>query len=433
MSEITIETSSIFTKTLEANTRVICHEGSARASKTISILQYLIMRCLESKVSVTICRARLTWAKATVLPDFLWVLDEHFKSFNPDNFNKSESIYNFPNGSNVAFIGLDEENKLRGRKQDYAYLNECIECEYESYQQIAIRTIKQIIICYNPSAEEHWLYSKVIPRSDCTFIKSTFNDNPFLQKEVRDEILRLEPTEENIRQGTADAVSWAIFGKGERASHKGLIFPDWKIVDEIPDKELWKHEFYGQDFGYSNDPAALVHVIYAKGELWLDELIYEKGLTNIKNPEKPEQVSLQQRYEELGISKKVPIWADSSEPKSIQDLANCGYFIAGADKGPDSINAGIVTLKRFKVNITSRSVNLIKEKNNYKWREDKNKSILDKPIDMWNHGIDATRMAVFMELKHIGDPIPVINPNENKTKLSFLNRKTKSKSESYYR
>lgn len=367
------------------------------------------------------------------MPDFLWVIDSHFKVYNPNSFNKTDCIYTFDNGSSLSFIGLDEEMKLRGRKQNIAFINEAIESEYDSFQQLLIRTTDQLIIDFNPSATEHWIFSKVITRDDCTFIKSTFKENPFLSQELRDEILRLEPTEKNIAQGTADDTAWRIFGLGERAAHRGLIFSDWKIVDSLPEKDRWKAQVYGQDFGFSNDPSAMFHVIYADGELWVDELIYEKGLTNIKNPLKPEQRSLQELYEHLGIPKNVLIWADPAEPKTIEDLSNCGYFIKGADKGPDSIMAGIKTLKRFKINVTSRSINLIKEKANYKWKEDRTGKVLEQPIDLWNHGMDAIRYAVFMEFKHLGEANAAFNPYEKKINLGLAKRKDRGKYESYYR
>jgi phage terminase large subunit len=178
----------------------------------------------------------------------------------------------------------------------------------------------------------------------------------------------------------------------------------------------------------------MFHVVYADGELWVDELIYEKGLTNIKNPLKPEQRSLQELYEKYGIPKNVLIWADPAEPKSIEDLSNCGYFIKGATKGPDSVMAGIKTLKRFKVNVTSRSINLIKEKANYKWKEDRSGKVLEEPIDLWNHGIDAIRYAVFMEFKHLGEPNAIINPNDRigKKPMTFLQKVAKPQKEGYF-
>lgn len=333
--------------------------------------------------------------------DFLELLDTQFKIYDDNAWNKTESTYTFDNGSEVAFVGLDEAQKLHGRKQDIFWINEAVEADYKDFEQMAIRTTEIAILDYNPSYEQHWIYEKVITRDDCTFIKSTYKDNPFLVDAIRKEIERLEPTPENIRQGTADEVSWKIYGLGERAAHKGLIFGDVDIVKELPPMSEWKRVFYGLDFGFTNDPTAIIQIVVAHGELWFKQLVYERNLTNIINVKNPKQLSIEKRFEEHKIAKGARIWADSAEPKSITDLKGCGWFNLGAtDKGPDSIKAGIDTIKRFKCHITEDSIDLIKEKNNYKWKEDRSTGeATNEPIDAWNHGWDAIRYAVYMELR----------------------------------
>jgi phage terminase large subunit len=399
-----VEVSKVFTKIRKAPTRVIVNEGSARSTKTYSICQYLIMRCVDLpapavRLKLTIARKKLTWLKATAMVDFYDILKNNFHLYNPDNENKTDCTYNL-NGCEVAFIGLDEAQKVHGRKQDIVWINEAIEMDEAEYTQLAIRTVDKIILDYNPSMEQHWIYDKVIPRDDCTFIKSTYKDNSFLAPAIKAEIERLEPTPENIKQGTADETSWKIYGLGERAAHKGLIFTKVDIVKDLPPKSEWKKHFYGQDFGFTNDPSVLVQIVLAHGELYFDQIFYERGLTNIKNAENPGQKSIQQRYEEKQIEKNVHIWADKAEPKSIQDLAGCGYHINGADKGPDSIKAGIDLMLRYKCHLTERSIDAIKEKNNYKWKIDSSGNPTNDPIDLWNHFWDATRYGCFMELRN---------------------------------
>lgn len=431
--DIKLRHSTVFTKTLNSNKRIIVHEGSARSTKTISIIQYLINRALNSKIKITGGRAKLTWAKATMIPDFLEVITNHYGIFNPNRWNKSESIYYFDNGSEISFVGMDEAQKFHGRKQDIFWGNEAVEIQQADLRQILLRTTGQVILDYNPSYEEHYIYNTIIPRPDCDFFKSTYKDNKFLEQAIIDEIEAMEPTEENIKKGTADKVNWLVYGKGERASHKGLIFSDMNIVDSIPPSEEWKQDVYGLDFGFSSDPTALVHVVYAKGELWLDEIIYKRGLTNIINPNKSEQDSIEAHLIQNEVSKKKVIWADSAEPKSIQDLYNCGYYIKAVEKGPDSIRNGISTMKRFKLNVTSRSINLIKEKNNYKWREDRDGTQTNEPIDMWNHAIDSCRYAIFMEFRNHGELNSVINPFEKKAQLGLVRKKDAAKNESYFK
>ena len=381
--------------------RVLVLEGSARSSKTWSICQYLIgeiciSNSLKIPLSVTVCRERLTWLKSSVLKDFLTVLDS-LKLYRSYFFNKTECIYHL-GISEITFIGLDEPQKLHGRKQDIFWLNEAIETQFKDFEQLIIRTTRQGILDYNPSSETHWIYDKVLKRDDVAFLHSTYKDNDFLEPAIIQEIERLEPTPENIKAGTADEVSWKIYGLGVRASPKGLIYPEITIVKALPPEEDCKKIFYGLDFGFTNDPTAIVKVALAHGELWIKELVYERGLVNTHNPLKPQQKSIEQRLRE--IRPKHKIWADSAEPKSIQEIKDRGFSIYGADKGKDSVVNGIDLIKRYKLNVTEDSLNLIKEFRNYKWDTDYNTGEpLNKPIDNWNNGLDSLRYCCLMELQ----------------------------------
>lgn len=337
------------------------------------------------------------------MPDFFEILDTQFHLYNPSSWNKSECIYRFANGSEVSFIGLDEAQKIHGRKQDIFWINEAVEADYKDFEQLIIRTVEFGILDYNPSYESHWIYDKVIPRNDCTLIHSTYKDNPFLSQDIRDEIERLEPTPDNIKQGTADEVSWKIYGKGERAAHKGLILGKVQICKELPPQDEWKRFFYGLDFGFTNDPTSLSQIVYAHGNLYAKELLYKRGLTNIINHMNPKQPSIEKAMLDLKIPYNANIWADSAEPKSIADLQNCGWKnLRPTDKGPDSIKAGIDTILRYNFFITEDSPNAIKEKNNYKWKPDSTGEATNVPIDAWNHFWDGTRYAVYMEMRRSG-------------------------------
>lgn len=391
-----IAVSSVFVRMMKAETRIVVNEGSSRSTKTYSILQYLIQMALKYPgLTTTITRAKLTWLKATIIPDFESILRNQFDMWNESAYNKSEQVYNLF-GSKFSFVGLDEAQKLHGRKQDIAWICEAIEATKKDFEQLAIRTTKQIILDYNPSTDTHWIYDTVIPRKDCTFIKSTYHDNPFLEPEIRHEIERLEPTPENIAQGTADEVSWKIYGLGERATQKGLIFGSATIVDEFPAN--CKKLFRGLDFGYTNDPTALIKIGLFRGELYLQEEIYERKLVNRKNEKMPHQKSIEAEFERLKIGPGEVIWADSADPKSIQDLRNCGFNVRAAVKGAGSILNGIDVMKRYKINIVKDSVNLIKERNNYKWKSDAAGNALNIPVDAFNHGWDAGRYGCVMEL-----------------------------------
>jgi len=390
-------------------------------------MQLLIGKALQTKTRTSICRSKLTWVKATVYLDFLDIMQNQFKVYDPRSMNKTELIYTFTNGSTFRFLGLDETQKLHGYKGDILWINEAMECAKSSFTQLAMRTTGKIYIDYNPSAETHWIYDTVIPRDDCTFIKSTYKDNPFLEQSIIDEIERLEPTPGNIKMGTADDTLWKIYGLGERAAHKGLIFSGTEIVKDLPPKEEWKKHVYGLDFGYSNDPSTLCLVVMSQGELYFKEIFYERALVNRKDPKKPQQKSIEQRLEENNIPKNSVIWADSAEPKSIQELNNGGYFnIRPVHKGPDSVINGIQNILRYKTNITEDSINLIKEKNNYKYQENREGKVLNKPVDAFNHCFDAIRYAVSMEFRMIyEDKYKATSPIQNLKKGKTLEEKLK--------
>lgn len=433
VSEILV--SKIFFKVKNSQTRIVVNEGGARSSKTYSILQYLIYLAIERPRKITIGRSRLTWVKASVFVDFLDILKNQFKMFNPLHLNKSEMIYSFPNGSMVRFIGCDEAMKLRGFKSDILFLNEATEIPLEDYQQLSMRTTEKIILDYNPSCTSHWIFDRVIPREDCFFIKSTFLDNPFLEKTIIEELKKFEPTQENIARGTADEVTWKIFGLGERAAHRGLIFNKINIVKELPPQEEWKKVVYGMDLGFTNDPTVLVRVILSHGELYLQEIFYKKGLVNRKNGDGK---SIEEEFIFNNIPRDAIIYCDSAEPKTIKELQNIGWYnVKPVEKGQDSVISGINLMLRWKINITDNSLNGIKETQNYKWKE-VDGTLTNTPLPGWDHFLDASRYAIFSEFRlEYEDKYEAFNPLQVIKKPKTLEEKLRNiskrkESESYW-
>ena len=239
-----------------------------------------------------------------------------------------------------------------------------------------IRTTGNILLDYNPSDEFHWLYEQVIPREDAAFFKTTYLDNPFLDESLIAEIERLKD---------ADANFWRVYGLGERGQSRSTIFNHYIQVEEITSD--WKLLAYGLDFGYTNDPTACVAVYTNGTDLLFDEVLYQHGLAN------------RQIAKLLDVGKS-PIIADSAEPKSIDELHAYGLNVHPARKGPDSVRSGIQYLHSKPMYVTARSVNLIKELRNYKWREDKNGRVLNEPVDAFNHAIDAARYAATFNLSN---------------------------------
>jgi len=371
-----IRTNKVFNHLKHSNKKIVVEQGGTRSGKTYNILLWIIFEYTYRNTgkTITICRKSFPSLRASVMRDFLDILRAH-ELYNEEYHNKSSNEYHL-NGNLVEFISLDQPQKIRGRKRNLLYINEGNELFYEDWQQLVFRTDGRIIIDYNPSDSFHWIYDRVIPREDCDFYQTTYRDNPFLDKSIVDEIERLRDTDEDY---------WRIYGLGERGMSRATIFQFGQA--EIPTEA--KLISYGLDFGYTNDPTALVAVYQLDNNLYLDELIYRTGLTNR---------DIHSHFQSFNLDRRDEIFADSAEPKSIDELHRFGWNVKPTVKGADSVNAGIDILKRHKLFATPRSSNLIKELQNYKWVEDKNGNLLNKPIDAFNHGIDAARYAVANKL-----------------------------------
>ncbi len=372
----TIQTNKVFNHLIKSDKRIIVEQGGTRSGKTYNILLWLIFYYTERNTdkTITICRKSFPSLRASVMRDFFDILRNH-DLYREEYHNKSSHEYHL-NGNLVEFISLDQPQKIRGRKRNLLYINEANELFYEDWQQLIFRTDGRIILDYNPSESFHWIYDRVIPREDCDFYQTTYRDNPFLDEQIKNEIERLKETDEDY---------WRIYGLGERGMSRATIFQFG--TSEIPQEA--KLLSYGLDFGFTNDPSAIVAIYQHGDNLYLDELLYRTGMTNR---------DLHNHLQSLGLDRRDEIFADSAEPKSIEELHRFGWNVKPTAKGQDSINAGIDILKRHKIFATSRSSNLIKELQNYKWVEDKNGNLLNKPISAFDHALDAVRYAVYNKL-----------------------------------
>jgi phage terminase large subunit len=373
LSSVAIQTSEIFEKNWNAPTKIIINQGGTRSGKTYSLLQLIIVKALSEKGKVfTIVRKSLPSLKMTAMRDFIEILT-NMHLYDEKHHNKSEHIYRL-NGNIIEFVSLDQPQKKRGARRDYLFCNEANELTWEDFFQLLVRTTDKIYLDYNPSDDFHWIYDKLLTRDDVTFIKSTYVDNPFLDDSIVSEIERLKHTDEDY---------WRIYGLGERGQSKATIFTF--LEEEVPEQAQLLS--YGMDFGFTNDPTSVV-AVYTQGDsIFAKELLYETNLTNR---------DISEKLKALGIDRRTEIFADSAEPKSIEELYRMGWNVKPTKKGADSINAGIDMLKRYKLHATGH--NLIKEMRNYKWVEDKNGKLLNKPIDAFNHAIDAMRYATYNKL-----------------------------------
>lgn len=368
----------LFRANTDKAARVCVNQGGTSSGKTYTIMQVLIyMALIEAGSITTVVGQDLPNLKVGALRDAKTILAGSEWLAGYFNVHESEHYLQCKNNSIIEFKSYNDEQDAKNGKRDYLFVNEANGIPYEIYWQLAIRTRKKIWIDYNPS-ERFWVHNEVKGRQGVKMIISDHRGNPFLSKEEHERIESIE-----------DKELWKVYARGLTGKLSGVIFPNFRIVDSMPERDSWKVQGYGLDFGFTNDPTALVHCVIAHGELWTDLEIYETGLTNPMIAEKTK---------EAGITKADQIIADSAEPKSITELRNAGLWVIPTVKGKDSIMVGIDILHRYKWNVTRRSVGLIEELQSYKWKKDRDGKKTNIPIDKYNHAIDATRYFALMRL-----------------------------------
>lgn len=347
---------------------MVVNQGGTGSSKSYSLAQLFIVKAMEmSGERLSIVRKSLPSLKATAMHDFFSILKEH-DLYEERFHNKSENTYHL-HGNAIEFFGLDQPQKVRSRRRSFAWLNEGNEFTLEDWRQLSLRTNKQIFLDFNPSDQFHWIYDHVLTRPDCELIVSTYLDNPFLPRDIVQEIESYRTLDENY---------WKIYGLGERGASNATIYTHWQLIDALPENP--DETIYGLDFGFNN-PTALQEIAIKDEEVYSDERLYERRMTN---------TDLIARMESEGISKENPIYADHAEPQRIQEIRQAGFNVHPADK---SVKDGIDTLKRRRWYITKRSVHTQKEVQSYRWRE-KDGIILDEPVKANDHLMDATRYGV---------------------------------------
>ena len=362
---------------------IIVNEGGTSSSKTYSTMQAIIASTFAFPNSVTtVVGQDIPNLKKGPIRDSknILLIEELQDKF---EYNKSDRIYtNKENGSVIEFNSYDDEQDAKSGRRDFSFFNEANGISYEIFDAIKLRTKRTVFIDFNPNAR-FWCHDKVFPDTENRkWFQSTFRNNPFIDDKIRNDILSYQPTPENIARGTANEYRWKVYGLGEVGRLEGLVFPDFQVTSDFPIQYKWR--VFGMDFGYTNDPTTLIEIRYAHGDLYWREHIYQTGLTN------PEIASEVKRLE----FNREKIVADSAEPKSIEEIKRGGCYIIPAEKGRDSINQGIDAIKRYKCYIHSGSKNLIEEFSSYTWDKDRDGNPTNKPIDKFNHGIDAGRYAL---------------------------------------
>ena len=351
-------------------------QGGTSASKTISILLYLIHRAQSdtTKTLTSVVAESTPHLKRGALRDFKNIMQEH-KYWKDDRWNATDSTYTFETGSLIEFFSADQPDKLRGARRDRCFMNEANNMTLDTFDQLEVRTKEFFFIDYNPT-NEFWAITEVIPnRTDVDYIILTYRDNEALSKEIINSI-----EQRKNRKGW-----WQVYGEGQLGEVEGKIYKDWQIVDDIDHHA--RLERYGLDFGYSNDPTAIVAIYRFNQGYILDEVCFQKGLSN------------KQIADILNNQPQALVIADSAEPKSIDDIKSYGITILPADKGKDSVTNGIQLVQDQRISITKRSINLIKEYRNYLWETDKDGRILNEPEHTFSHSMDALRYGLTSLIK----------------------------------
>lgn len=373
-------------QSLLKNKPINVQQGGSSSGKTYTILQYLFMVGAENpKETITVIAEDVPNLKSGAYRDAKNILANtpELKIYWPYE-NKSDRIFESINGSVIEFKSFQDEYDARSGKRDRAFFNEANAIKYGIFEQINMRTTKQTIIDFNPSAR-FWAHDQLEGRDDVEWNVTTYLDNDFIAPAIIEKIESYEPTPENIKRGTANEYRWKVYGMGEVGRLEGLIFPNFKTTKEWPE---YKWRVFGMDFGFTNDPTTLIEIRMVHGALYVKEHIYRKGLTN---------QDISRLIKDLEITDQ--IIADSAEPKSIEELKREGIWVSPAQKGKDSIMYGIQRINEYQVNIHASSKNLIEEFSSYIWAKDRHGQSTNKPIDDFNHGIDAIRYALTDKLR----------------------------------
>jgi len=353
------------------NKRIRAIQGGTSASKTISVLMYLIHLCQTDKhpTLTSVVSESFPHLKRGAMRDFLTIMEEH-KYFKDSQWNKSENTYVFETGSKLEFFSADQPGKVRGPRRDRLFVNEANRIPYETFDQLEVRTKEFIFLDWNPT-NEFWFYTDILGhRNDVDHIILTYLDNEALAPEI---VATIEQ-----RRGLPGW--WKVYGEGQLGEVEGKIYKNWRQIDEMPHEARLVR--YGIDFGYTNDPTAIVALYEYNGGYIVDEVAYSTGMSN------------RQIADVLQNVERALVIADSAEPKSIDEIRSYGINIMPTKKGRDSVNQGIQYVQTKRVSVTRRSFNVWKDYMNYMWVIDKDGRILNEPNHDFSHSMDAVRYSM---------------------------------------
>lgn len=355
---------------------VVSEQGGARSGKTYNTVLFLVMHLLSHPGTLlSIVRKTLPALKGSVYRDFEDNM-RHLNLWDPKAYNKSEMIYRFNNGSETEFFSTDNEQKLRGRKRDILFVNEANEVSFMEWKQLKMRTTTLSILDYNPSfGDDHWL-CQLNTDPDTYHFTTTYRDNPFLEQTIIDEI-------ESYR--SLNPSLWRVYGAGLQAVIEGAVYPEYDIVDDIPKSA--RRRWGAIDFGFTNDPTAILEVGVDGKDFYIDEIAYQTGMVS------GDIISVCRQSLD-----RHKIICESADPRLVEELYRSGLNVHAVRKFKGSVEAGISKAHEYRLKVTRRSVNVIKELKNYTYMQDRSGRWLNTPIDAYNHACDAFRYVIMEEL-----------------------------------
>lgn len=365
------------------DSRYLVLYGGAGSGKSIFTKDKVLYRIItEDNHRYLVCRKVANTLKKSVFASFVetiyeWGLGQYFQ------INKTDMTITYKeNGSVLMFMGMDDSEKLKSiHRVTGIWMEEASEFTLDDFTQLDLRLrgklkhYKQIILSFNPISAAHWLKKRFFDHTDskAKVVHTTYKDNRFLDQEYIDVLDELKQTNRTY---------YDIYALGKWGVLKGLIYPDYKLVDEMPaDCELRR---WGQDFGFNN-PSATVEIGIVGRDLYVNEVLYEKGLTN---------ADLIKRLDaDSGRLKQQQGFMDSAEPDRIQEFRNNQFRVQPAKK---DVKAGIDKVQSYNLHVVKGSQNIIKELGLYCWKLGKDDEPLDEPVKQNDHAMDALRYAVFL-------------------------------------
>lgn len=388
--------------------RYVVLEGGSRSGKTWSVCEYLAsLAAQHAGLKIGCFRFDAARHDDGAVADLRSVLGR--LGLRSVKENKQAKEFTFANGSVIKFKGTQDVLRLHGPAWDVAWINEAMEVSKEAFDQLDQRTSGLMILDFNPSVTRHWVFDVLLDAKSplaarTSYVHSTFADNPHLSSAIVAKIRSYNP-EDEANTATADRYMWDVYGLGRRGRREGAVFTNWELCYNWPDRFACRKWGYGLDFGFSQDPSALIECAHWQGRLYLREVVYERGLVVVDNPDFPGAASLVRKMREAKVPTDANIHADCADPESIRVMQLSGFHVVPTTKTPDSIENGLTLLRSQPIMVHVGSPNLQREFENYTWkaapRGRTESQLLAKPIDEWNHGIDAARYWALRNLRSL--------------------------------